>query len=111
MPFSTTLRYSPDDPCFIPSLIAENVTLREHNKKLNHIITSQRVQLTLNSLAVRKYKHQLYEKEQQVEDKARQQLFSGKARITTAPEFRELVKDIQEKHDLEQKQKKARAED
>src|SRR5260370_34482966 len=106
MPLPTTLCYSPNDTCFIAELMAENAALHGHNKKLNHIIASQHVQLTLNSLAIQKYKHQLYEKEQQVEDKAQQWLFSGKAQIATAPEFRELVQDIQEKCGLEQGEKR-----
>jgi len=52
-------------------LAAENTALHEHIK-LNHIIASQHVQLTLNSLAVRPM----------------HQLFKGKAQITGAPGFR-----------------------
>jgi len=109
MPPHTSSHYSPDDPLLIPHLSAENAALREHIKKLDHIIASQRVQLTLNGLAVQKFKHQLYEKEQQVKDKKRQRLFDGKAQIVTAPEFQKLVKDMQEKLHLEKEQKEVRA--
>jgi len=57
MPPHTSSHYSPDDPLLIPHLSAENAALHEHIKKLNHIIASQRVQLTLNGLAVRKLKN------------------------------------------------------
>jgi len=40
----------------------------------------------------------------------RRHLFDGKVQIATAPEFRKLVKDMQEKHRLEE-QKEARAEE
>jgi hypothetical protein len=46
MPPQTSPQYSPND------LTAENTALHEHINKLNHIIASQHVQLTLNSLAV-----------------------------------------------------------
>jgi hypothetical protein len=98
---------SPDDPLLIPHLSAENAALHEHIKKLDHIIASQHVQLTLNGLAVQKFQHQLYEKEQQVKDRKRQRLFDGKAQIVTAPEFQKLVKDMQEKLHLEKEQKEA----
>ena len=75
----TSPHYSLDDPLLIPHLFAENAALHEHTKRLDHIIASQRVQLTLNSLAVWKFKHQLYKKEHQVKDKKRQRLFDGKA--------------------------------
>ena len=52
MPPHTSSHYSPDDPLLIPHLSAENAALHEHIKKLDHIIASQHVQLTLNSLAV-----------------------------------------------------------
>ena len=52
LPPHTSSHYSPDDPLLIPHLSAENAALREHIKKLDHIIASQRVQLTLNGLAV-----------------------------------------------------------
>src|SRR5882757_8483132 len=94
-----------------PDLMAENTALWEHISKLNHIIASQRVQLTLNGLAVRKLKHQLYEKEQRAKGRARQHLFDGRAQITTAPEFRKLVKDMQEKNRLEKEQKEVWAEE
>ena len=87
IPPHTSPHYPPDDPLLIPHLFAENAALHEHIKKLNHIIASQCVQLTLNSLAVWEFKHQLYKKEQQVKDKKRQRLFDGKAQIVTAPEF------------------------
>ena len=109
LPPHTSSHYSPDDPLLIPHLSAENAALREHIKKLDHIIASQHVQLTLNSLAVRKFQHQLYEKEQKVKDRKRQRLFDGKAQIVTAPEFQKLVKDMQEKLHLEKEQKEVRA--
>ena len=98
-------------PHYPPDLMAENTALWEHISKLNHIIASQHVQPTLNGLAVRKLKHQLYEKEQRVWGRARQHLFDGRAQITTAPEFRKLVKDMQEKNRLEKEQKEVRAEE
>jgi hypothetical protein len=105
MPPQTSTQSSPND------LTAENTALHEHINRLNHIIASQRVQLTLNSLAVRKLQHQLYEKEQRGQDRQRQHLFKGKAQIVTAPEFQKLVKDIQEKHHLEKERKEMRAEE
>jgi len=111
IPPPTSLQHSPNDPLPTHDLTAENTALREHINKLNHIIASQRVQLTLNSLAVRKLKHQLYEKEQRGQEKQRQQLFKGKAQIVTAPEFQNLVKDIHEKHHLEKERKEMRAEE
>ena len=107
MPPHTPLHNPPD-----PHLIhAGNAALHEHIDKLNHIIASQRVQLTLSSLAVRKLKHQLYEKEQWVKDRKGHHLLGGKAQITTAPEFQKLVKGIQEKNHLEKEQKEAQAEE
>ena len=58
---------------------------------------------------MRKFQHQLYEKEQQVKDRKRQWLFDGKAQIITVPEFQKLVKDIQEKLHLKKEQKEAQA--
>ena len=87
MPPHTPLHKPPDDPHLIHELTAENAALHEHIDKLNHIIASQHVQLTLSSLAVQKLKHQLYEKEQWVKDRKGHHLLSGKAQITTAPEF------------------------
>ena len=111
MPPHTSSQYSPNDPLPTHDLTAENIALHEHIKRLNHIIASQHVQLTLNSLAVRKLQNQLYEKEQRVQDKQRGHLFKGKAQIVTAPEFQKLVKDIQEKHHLEKERKELRAEE
>ena len=109
---SIKLDMPPHAPLHNPlELTAENAALREHIDKLNHIIASQRVQLTLNSLAVQKLKHQLYEKEQRVKDRKGHHLLDGKVQIATAPEFQKLVKDIQEKKSLEKKQKEARAEE
>ena len=42
-----------------------------------------------------------------MKDRRRHQLFDGKAQISTAPEFQNLVKDLQEKHFLEKEQKEA----
>jgi len=111
MPPHTCLHNPPDDSPLIHGLTAENAALLEHIDKLNHIIASQRVQLTLNSLAVRKLKHQLYEKEQRMKDKKGHHLLDGRAQIATAPEFRKLVKDMQEKKRLEKEQKEAWAEE
>ena len=111
MPPHTSLQSSCNDPLATHDLTAENIVLHEHIKKLNHIIASQHVQLTLNSLAVQKLQHQLYEKEQKVQDKQRQHLFNGKVQIITAPEFQKLVKDIQEKRHLEKDRKERRAEE
>ena len=46
-----------------------------------------------------------------MKDRKGHHLLDGRAQIATAPEFQKLVKDIQEKNDLEKKQKEARAEE
>ena len=52
MPPHTSSQCSPNDPLPTHDLTAENTALCEHIKKLNHIIASQCVQLTLDSMAV-----------------------------------------------------------
>jgi len=96
-------------PHEINALIHENSTLRQHIDTLNQVIASQRVQLTLASMAFNKAKNQLHEKAQGTQDKARQRLFDGKAQIVTAPEFKQLVHQLEEKHQLEKDGKAARA--
>ena len=72
VPPHTPPQSSPNDPLPTCDLTAENTALHEHISKLNHIIASQCVQLTLNNLAVQKLLHQLYEKEQRGQEKQRQ---------------------------------------
>ena len=97
---------SPDE---INALINENSVLQKHIDTLNQVIASQCVQLTLATMAFNKTKNQLHEKAQGTQDKARQKLFDGKAQIVTAPEFKELVHQLEEKHQLEKDEKAARA--
>src|SRR5258708_30386627 len=80
LPPQTSLHYSPNDPLH-QECRAESTALHEHIAILNKIIASQRTQLTLNSLATQKYKHELYGKEQQVQDTAQQWLFNCKPPI------------------------------
>jgi hypothetical protein len=54
-------------------------------------------------------KNQLHEKVQGAQDKAWQKLFDGKAQIVTAPEFKQLVQQLEMKHQLEKDEKAARA--
>ena len=93
----------------INALVNENSALRKHIDTLNQVIASQRVQLTLATMAFNKAKNQIHEKAQGTQDKARQKLFDGKAQIVTAPEFKQLVHQLEEKHQLEKDEKAARA--
>jgi len=94
----------------INALINENTALREHISNLNQVIASQHVQLTLATMAFNKAKNQLHEKAQHTQDKARSRLFDGKAQIVTGPEFKQLVKELEDRHQLEKDEKAACAE-
>jgi len=89
------------------ALINENMALWQHIKSLNQVIASQHVQLTLATMAFNKAKNQLHEKVQHMQDKARHRLFDGKAQIVTGPEFKQLVKELEDKHQLEKDEKTA----
>ncbi len=110
-PMTLLPQYPSKDPSpgEINALINENSALRKHIDTLNQVIASQRVQLTLATMAFNKTKNQLHEKARGTQDKARQKLFDGKAQIVTAPEFKQLVHQLEEKHQLEKDEKAARA--
>jgi len=74
------------------------MALWQHIKTLNQVIASQRVQLTLATMAFNKAKNQLHEKARHMQDKARHMLFDGKAQIVIGPEFKQLVKELEDKH-------------
>ena len=96
-------------PNEIRLLINENSALQKHIDSLNQVIASQPVQLTLATMAFNKAKNQLHEKAPGTQEKARQKLFDSKAQIVTAPEFKQLVHQLEEKHQLEKDEKAARA--
>ena len=92
------------------ALINENMALRQHIKSLNQVIASQCVQLTLATMAFNKAKNQLHEKARHMQDKARHRLFDGKAQIVTGPEFKQLVKELEDKCQLEKDEEAVHAE-
>ena len=66
-------------------LTAENAALCEYIDRLNHVIASQHVQLTLSIMAVWKLKDQLYEEEQSMKERKGHHLLHGKAQIAITP--------------------------
>jgi len=94
----------------INTLINENTALHKHISTLNQAIASQHVQLTLATMAFNKAKNQLHEKAQCTQDKARQRPFDGKAQIVTGSEFKQLVKELEDKCQLEKDEEAVHAE-